>query len=51
MDISISFGQNLGLSHNVEHEATRGGSFKTHYLTLWRLHVIVSRRQSEQPTL
>lgn len=44
MDYHFSFGPNLGLTHNIEDEASRHGAYRTHYVTIGRLHLIISRR-------
>jgi hypothetical protein len=44
MNVSMSLGENLGLTHGTAIEPTRRGNYCTHYVTVWRLHVIVSTR-------
>lgn len=44
LNARITFGPNLGLTHTVELEDSRHGRYVAHFVTLWRVHVILSLR-------
>lgn len=44
MNLSLSFGPNLGLTHSVETEHCRDGVYRTHYVTIGSLHLVASKR-------
>jgi hypothetical protein len=43
MSYHATIGKNLGITYSATIDATRRGDVRTHWLTLWRLHVIVTR--------
>jgi hypothetical protein len=44
LSFDLQFGPDLGFTINTEDENTRRGAYRTHYVTIGRLHLIVSRR-------